>query len=85
VIVVGGGWYLYKNMDGKKTAGPVEQTATTTEQQAVTPPPPSLITSNDTTDAGITADLAAVDAQMGVVTQDATAADASLSDKQITQ
>ena len=85
VILVGGGWYLYKNMDSNQAMAPADQTATTTDQQAAVQPPPNLITSNDTSDAGLAADLSAIDAQISVVAQDAVAADAGLNDKQVTQ
>ena len=85
VIVLGGGWYLYKNMGKTPASNAPAQTAPASTDQAATTPPPSLITSTDTSDAGVAADLSTIDSQMNTVSQDSAAVDSSMSDKPVTQ
>jgi|GEM_PF-2064305 len=82
VLVLFGAWYWLKG----NAAAPVDTTqiqATTTQPVAQTPPPQqqNLLTSNDMSDAALASDMAAIDGQMGVASQDSSQVDSSLNDK----
>lgn len=90
VVVLLGGALWYSGMLGKlgmtpsQTPAPAPQ-ATTTPQAAIPQPENGMAAVNDASDAAITQDTAAIDAQMQGLTTDSAAVDTSLSDKQTAQ
>jgi hypothetical protein len=86
VILVGAGlWYSGVLGTFMTPPAPVQQTATTTPQtqQAVAQPENGMSANNDASDAAITQDAAAVDAQMQGLSSDSANADSSLNDKSV--
>lgn len=66
--------------------GAVSETPTTTQQQVTQGPPSDLPTqSNDTSDAAIAQDAAAIDAEISALTSDSGQMDQSMNDKSIEQ
>lgn len=86
LLVAGAVWYsgVLGNMHPAVTT---TQTATTTPDTTATQPQPEngMAATNDASDAALTQDTAAVDAQMQGLTTDNSNVDSSLSDKQVTQ
>ena len=68
-----------------QTATSTPQAATTTPQAAVPQPENGMAATNDASDAAITQDTAAIDAQMQGLTTDSANVDSSMNDKQTTQ
>ena len=84
VIIIGAGlWYsgVFKTL----MTPPAQQTATTTPatQQAANQPEDGMSANNDASDAAITQDTAAIDAQMQGLTGDSANIDTSLNDKSV--
>jgi hypothetical protein len=90
VLLAGALWYsgvlssFGLGMMPSQTATTTQETATTT-QQAVAQPENGMAATNDASDAAITQDTAAVDAQMQGLGSDSAAVDSSLNDKQTAQ
>ena len=70
-------------MSAQTTSTPAA--ATTTQQAAVPQPEDGMAATNDASDAAITQDTAAVDAQMQGLTTDSANVDSSLNDQQTAQ
>ena len=90
LIILGGlGWLVWYSgwlTSLMSPAAPTSvQTATTTSPTPPPQPTDGMSASGDTSDAAITQDTAAVDAQMQGLTTDSTNIDSSLNDKPVTQ
>ena len=91
VILLGGAvWYsgVLNNLGMMPSATPTStpQAATTTPQAAAVPQPENgMAANNDASDAAITQDTAAIDAQMQGLSSDNANVDSSLSDKPTAQ
>ncbi|HUD02905.1 MAG TPA: hypothetical protein VMR46_02710 [Candidatus Paceibacterota bacterium] len=86
VILIGVGlWYSGVLGTFMTPPAPVQQTATTTPQtqQAAAQPEDGMSANNDASDAAITQDTAAIDAQMQGLTTDSANVDTSLNDKSV--
>jgi uncharacterized iron-regulated membrane protein len=86
VALIAAGLY-YSGVFGKLSmapAAPATQTATTTQQTPQQPQPENgMAATNDASDAAITQDAAAVDAQMQGLSSDSANVDSSLNDKSV--
>ncbi len=92
VVLLGAAlWYsgalssLGLGMSASQTPTSTAQMATTTQQAAAPQPENGMAATNDASDAAITQDTAAVDAQMQGLTSDSANVDSSLNDKQTAQ
>lgn len=86
VIIVGGGWWLWKSgaLSGLKPATPASQTSAAAN--APQGNPSGLPTGqNDTSDAAMAQDTAAIDAQLTALAIDSTNVKNSSTDKTVTQ
>ena len=87
VIIIGAGlWYsgvLGTLMTPPAAPATNSGQATTTNQQAAAQPENGMSANNDASDAAITQDTAAIDAQMQSVTTDSANVDTSLNDKSV--
>ncbi len=82
--VIGGGWYFYKH----RAMPVVDNTPVQTNDQntnAQQPAPQNLITSSDSSNASLEADLAAIDGGMSSVNSDSASIDSSMNDKMVAQ
>lgn len=84
-LAAGGLWYsgaLTKlGLTSSSTPTTTPMAATTTQQAAVPQPENGMSANNDASDAALTQDTAAVDAQMQGLTQDSANVDSSLNDQ----
>ena len=92
VVLLGGAlWYsgalssLGLGMTPSQTPTSTPQAATTTQQAAVPQPENGMAATNDASDAALTQDTAAIDAQMQGLGSDSANVDSSLNDKQTAQ
>ena len=92
LVILGGlGWLVWYSgwLNSFMTPSPAPttttQTATTTSPTPPPPPTDGMSASNDTTDAAVAQDTAAVDSQMQGLNSDSASIDSSLSDKAVTQ
>jgi len=88
VVLLGGalwysGWLGNKSMMQPSTTP--TSTAQTTQPQAVAQPENGMAATNDTSDAALTQDTAAIDAQMQGLNSDSANIDSSMSDKETAQ
>jgi len=86
VALIGVGlWYSGALKTLMTPPAPAQQTATTTPQtqQAAAQPENGMSANNDASDAAITQDAAAVDAQMQGLNNDSANVDSSMSDKSV--
>lgn len=90
VVVAGGAWVLWWSglLGGKQApAAPATQTGAATQATSNTPPPTlnGMSQANDTSDAAVAQDTAAVDVQMQGLNSDSASVDSSLNDKPVAQ
>ena len=83
LVVIGGAYYWYQGRHSVVPVAPPVQTTTTA--QANVPTGPTLASGSDTSDAGLTQDLAGVDGQMSQMSADTAAIDQGLGDTPVTQ
>ena len=75
-LIVGGIWY--STMSRSSTETVINSAAAVGTQASSTSDAPTTVTSSDTSDSGITNDMASVDAQMSGLNSDSAAADQSM-------
>lgn len=86
VVIIGAGlWYSGVFKTFMTPSAPAQQTATTTPatQQAAAQPENGMSANNDASDAAITQDTAAIDAQMQGLNSDSANVDSSLNDQSV--
>ena len=89
MILAGGAWLLWWSgwLGGIQQPAPSTQTSATQQATSNTQPPTlnGMSQANDTSDAAVAQDTAAVDAQMQGLVSDSSSVDSSINDKPVSQ